>query len=152
MTSTVTVRVSIVIGLILLILGTGIFGYSAYETANNSCVNKSGFDIERSEQVGENVTNFSELPREQRALILLAFEEENKSSSFSTTDDTLQSVIGDLPPKVKYQGTIYTVTPTVTDCASANIFLDLSGIFVTAVGALTLLGVGLKDTVHRFTR
>lgn len=146
MPRTVTVRVSVVVGIVLLVAGIGMYGYGTYETAT-SCPSLSGIDVQPARSVDQTVTDFSDLPRDQRALFLFAVNP-GGAGSFTTTDEQLRAVADELPEHIRYNGTVYSVWDAHIDCIDATVTRPL-GILLTAIGAVTLLGIGLTTVVRR---
>ncbi|QLC35644.1 hypothetical protein EFA46_015395 (plasmid) [Halarchaeum sp. CBA1220] len=144
MAATITVRISIVIGVALLVAGGGIYGYGAYDSATID--RKAGIDVAPTSQTNTTATDFSDLPREQQALFLLAVEP-GQDGRFMTTDEELQERISELPYSVRYNSTIYDVSRVHVDVASS--LFQPFGMFVTGIGGVVLLGAAASSTFRR---
>ncbi|MFB6121426.1 MAG: hypothetical protein ABEJ68_09955 [Halobacteriaceae archaeon] len=144
MPNTITLRRSVALGLLLLVVGGGVYGYAAHQEALRA--NEAGIAVEPVETT-EPATNASALPRDQRALFLLAVTP-GETNYFVTPDDRLQAAADDIPERVGYEGVTYDVQRTHSDSLGGALS-SLVGIVVTGLGALTLLGAGLGSAARR---
>lgn len=145
MPRTVTVRVSVVVGLVLLVAGTGT-AYVGLQDAQADCSNAVGVSLSPVEDDASAVREFSSLPRDQRAVFLLALEPDD-TGSFSTTNDELRPAIRELPASVAYKGTVYQRSMGHADCVPFSLAL-FAGAGVAILGALTLFGAGLGSAAR----
>ncbi|QLC32896.1 hypothetical protein EFA46_001265 [Halarchaeum sp. CBA1220] len=144
MAATITIRISIVIGIALLVVGGGIYGYGAYDSATID--REAGIDVTPTFQTNTTATDFSDLPREQRALFLLAVEP-GQDGRFMTTDEELQELISELPYSIRYDSTIYDVSRVHVDVVSS--LFQPFGILVTGIGGAVLLGAAARSIFGR---
>ncbi|WP_435098090.1 hypothetical protein [Halarchaeum sp. P4] len=144
MAPTVTIRVSVVIGIVLLVAGGGLYGYGAYDSATID--REAGIDVTPTSQPNTTATNFSDLPREQRALFLLAVEP-GQDGQFMITDEELQDLASELPYSVRYNGTVYDVSGAHVDVVSS--LFQPFGILVAVIGAVVLLGAAVSSIFRR---
>lgn len=145
MATTVTIRLSVVVGVVLLIAGGGLYGLGAYDKATYD--REAGIDVAPTAEANATATNFSDLPREQQALFLLVVEP-GQDSYYMTTDEELQEIESEMPSHVRYNTTIYDVSNTHTD-AVVGMFKTPIGILLAAIGSVTLLGAGATSILRR---
>lgn len=145
MVTTVTIRLSVAVGLILLVAGGGLYGYGAYDAATYD--REAGIDVAPTSEANATATNFSDLPGEQQALFLLAVEP-GQDSYYMTTDEELQELASEMPFRVRYDTTIYDVSGTHTD-AVVGVFTIPIGMLLSAIGGVTLLGAGTNAILQR---
>ncbi|MCD2205273.1 hypothetical protein [Halobacterium sp. KA-6] len=145
MARTVTVRLSVVVGVVLLVAGGGFYGYGAYDAATYD--REAGIDVAPTSTANATATNFSDLPREQQALFLLAVEP-GQDSYYMTTDEGLQELASEIPSRVRYDTTIYDVSGTHTD-AVVGMYTIPFGMLIAAIGSVTLLGAGATSILRK---
>lgn len=136
MPRTITVRVSVVLGLVLLIVGSGIFAYGAYEGAAHTGGKGISLDPLSSTDTEAEAT-VSGMPPDQQGLFLLAVSSE--TGIFTTTNEQLQATISEMPETVRYEGDVYQVLQVVIDGAPGA-GLQATGIGLGAAGILILAG------------
>ena len=136
MRRTITIRLSVVVGVILLAAGGGFYGYGAYDTATLD--REAGIDVSPVVGSGIDATDASALPRGQHALFLLAVEP-GQDSHYLTTDETLREFGSQIPTHVRYNGSVYEVSNAHSDSVRGNV-TQVFGILVAALGAALLLG------------
>lgn len=147
MPRTITVRVSIVLGLGLLMIGSGVFAYGAYEGAAHTGGKGINVDPLASSTDTEADATISAMPPDQRGLFLLAVSSE--TGMFTTTSEQLQATISEMPDTVRYEGDVYQVLQVVIDGAPGA-DLQVTGIGLVAVGILTLAGAVVSSVMRRF--
>ena len=145
---TVTLRLSVVIGLVLLIVGGGVFGYGVHVNATSCPVGENSvhsLSLESGASGDSQITNVSTLPHDQQGVFLLALD----SGRFTTTTNQLFEPIHDLPA-VRYDGTVYQPSVSVGDCfGSGGGQAWYGGIALAGLGALTLLGAGIQTLLRK---
>ncbi|WP_336035539.1 hypothetical protein [Halobacterium yunchengense] len=148
MPKTVAVRVSVVVGALLLVVGGGIYAYGAYDAATYD--REAGIDVEPAPDADGTATNVSDLPRDQQALFLLAVDP-GEFGGYETPDEHLQGVASEIPNRVRYDEETYEVGTSHSD-AVVGALPQLLGAVVAAAGGATLLGAAAASVLRRLRR
>jgi len=142
--TTVSVRVSVLVALLLVGSGTALYVVGGQPTGSEPPAAR--IEVSQDYGPGPDTANFSALTHEQRAAFLLANDPE-EYGSYETNDTELAAAIEAMPERVRYDGTVYEVSRPGghTDTLSDPFFsAETVGAAVAIIGALALAATEIQ--------